>query len=40
MRMLSRKIAFVALCGAAVATSGTTFGTMPAEAGTELRAMT
>ena len=40
MNRLSRKIAFVALCGAAVAAGGMTLGTTPSQAGTELRAMT
>ena len=40
MNRLSRKIAFVALCGAAVAAGGMTLGTTSSQAGTELRAMT
>ena len=40
MTRFTRKIAFVALCGAAVAAGGMTLGTTPAQAGTELRALT
>ena len=40
MTRFARKIAFVALCGAAVAAGGITLGTTPAQAGTELRALT
>ena len=40
MTRFTRKIAFVALCGAAVAAGGMTLSTTPAQAGTELRALT
>ena len=40
MKRLTRNVAFVALCGAAVAAGGIALAPTPSEAGTELRAMT